>query len=103
MVALALGVVSVAVFSEGTGEPTVSSFKKTLIQASEDVAPAVVNVRVVQLTYDMFLNVVPQEGLGSGIILSKEGYILTNEQVIHKAKEIKVLLPDGRDALREDE
>ncbi len=97
MVALALGVVSAVVFSEGTGEPTVSSLQKTLIQASEDVAPAVVNVRVVQLTYDMFLNVVPQEGLGSGIIFSKEGYILTNEHVIHKAKEIKVLLPDGRE------
>jgi len=36
-------------------------------------------------------------GLGSGVIIDKEGYILTNEHVISGATEIKVKLPDGRE------
>jgi serine protease Do len=36
-------------------------------------------------------------GLGSGVIIDKDGYILTNEHVIDGADEIKVTLPDGRE------
>jgi serine protease Do len=38
-----------------------------------------------------------ERGLGSGVILSPEGYILTNNHVIDKATEIKVMLPDKRE------
>ena len=37
--------------------------------------------------------------LGSGVILHKDGFIVTNEHVIEGAEEILVLLYDGRDAL----
>lgn len=36
-------------------------------------------------------------GLGSGVIIDKSGYILTNEHVISGATEIKVKLSDGRE------
>lgn len=36
-------------------------------------------------------------GLGSGVIIDREGYILTNEHVIHGADKITVTLPDGRE------
>jgi len=36
------------------------------------------------------------EGKGSGVIIDKEGYILTNEHVIRDANEIQVTLLDGR-------
>ena len=37
-----------------------------------------------------------QMGLGSGVIVSPEGYILTNNHVIEQADEITVVLNDGR-------
>ncbi len=38
-----------------------------------------------------------EEGLGSGIIVSPSGYILTNNHVVDKATSLKVELSDGRD------
>lgn len=38
-----------------------------------------------------------QIGLGSGVIIDSEGYILTNEHVVGEADKITVTLPDGRE------
>jgi Do/DeqQ family serine protease len=40
----------------------------------------------------------PQVGLGSGVIVSTSGYILTNNHVVESADEIEVTLNDGRRA-----
>jgi serine protease DegQ len=40
----------------------------------------------------------PQRGLGSGVIVSPEGYLLTNNHVIEGADDIEVQLADGRTA-----
>ena len=40
----------------------------------------------------------PNAGLGSGVIVSPEGYLLTNHHVIEGASEIDVRLADGREA-----
>jgi len=38
-----------------------------------------------------------EEGLGSGILVSPNGYILTNNHVVDKASKLEVTLSDGRD------
>jgi serine protease DegQ len=40
----------------------------------------------------------PQGGLGSGVIISASGYILTNNHVVENADEIEVILNDARKA-----
>ena len=40
-----------------------------------------------------------QSGLGSGVIMSPEGYILTNNHVVEGADAIEVVLPDARSAV----
>ena len=58
-------------------------------------APGVVNIVSVVLTRDFFFNAVPREGAGSGAIVDKRGYILTNNHVIQNARRLEVTLADG--------
>jgi Do/DeqQ family serine protease len=43
-------------------------------------------------------NPAPQVGLGSGVIVSQQGYLVTNNHVIEGASDIEVQLADGRQA-----
>jgi serine protease DegS len=80
-------------------------------QAVEAAAPAVVNVYTTKiitervnplLLYFFGDQVAPRQrlenSLGSGVIVSDQGYIITNNHVIEGAAEIEVLLRDGRSA-----
>lgn len=78
-------------------EQLIHSLQESIVHAAEKVSAAVVNIRTIRFTQDFFFNIVPQEGLGSGVIFDSAGYILTNEHVVSRAREIRVVLPDGRE------
>jgi serine protease Do len=42
-------------------------------------------------------NIPRQQGIGSGVIVTKDGYILTNNHVVDGADEVKVAMQDGRE------
>jgi serine protease Do len=61
-----------------------------------EVAPAVVSIVVETVGYNWFWQAVPQTGAGSGIIISSDGYIVTNNHVVEGANKVTVSLSDGR-------
>jgi len=60
-----------------------------------EAAPAVVNVTSRIITYDFFMQPVPQEGTGSGFIYDTEGHIVTNYHVVENAESVSVALTTG--------
>lgn len=62
----------------------------------QKASPAVVNISSTVLSMDMFANVTPEQGQGSGVILTKDGYILTNAHVVEDAQRLEVMLLNGK-------
>lgn len=90
-----------------------------IVVAARVVSPAVVSISVIQTKVvatspffspfdddffkEFFRGFAPEyyykkqvKNLGSGVIISSDGYILTNEHVVAQATDIDVTLPDGR-------
>ncbi len=66
------------------------------INVYEKCNEAVVNISTQVMAYDWFFNAVPQDsGSGSGSIIDKRGYIVTNLHVIENAYKIYISLSDG--------
>ncbi len=96
------------------------SRRNAIVNAIEYASPAVVNISTTRTTTQMvnmsplfddwapffdFPFQVPQRrtlhGLGSGVILDRKGYVITNQHVIEGADSTTVLLSDGREASAE--
>jgi S1-C subfamily serine protease len=60
-----------------------------------EVAPAVVSIVTETVGYNWFLQAVPETGAGTGIIISPDGYIVTNNHVVEGAETVTVTLSDG--------
>jgi len=59
------------------------------------VSRSVVNVSAVRVFHDMFYQVVPVRGVGSGVIIDPNGHIITNSHVVAGAEKTEVTLTDG--------
>ena len=95
----------------GASEPPVnldadaSSFSQAFIEVAEKVTPMIVQISVVSerenphkdLFFFPFKDMPnEQRGSGSGIIISDDGYILTNNHVVENATKVTVGLSDKR-------
>ena len=103
---------SMADINLGASQPPVNldadatSFSKAFIEVAQKVTPAIVQINVISETKDnphqnfffFPFKDMPQEerGSGSGIIISKDGYIVTNNHVVENATSVKVGLYDKR-------
>ena len=67
-----------------------------IANAAERVSMSTVNIASVKMVQDQLFRIFPVEGVGSGVIIDQNGYILTNNHVIDDAKRLKVTLTDGR-------
>ncbi|MDY0288859.1 MAG: trypsin-like peptidase domain-containing protein [Sphaerochaeta sp.] len=80
-------------FEEGPQSWRYSASEMQNITVYEKANRSVVHITTtVDAPVNAFMEVLPAQGTGSGIILSLDGYILTNAHVVEKAKSLKVTL-----------
>jgi serine protease Do len=79
------------------------ALQDAIVKASDKIAPSVVNIDTTQYVrtnpFDQMFGQGPVEqgrGIGSGVIVSADGFILTNNHVVQNASDILVTLNDGR-------
>ena len=78
-----------AVFAQEPGLETFTELQKLVVQLSEKIKPSVVHIEV-----NARRGNVRRKGMGSGLILSADGTIVTNHHVIDRAERITVRLDD---------
>ena len=68
----------------------------TTVEAVRALGPSVVQISTDTVAISLYNRIVPQTGVGSGIIIDKVGNILTNNHVVEGADLVTVTLNDGR-------
>jgi serine protease Do len=66
--------------------------ESSVLEVVEKVTKSVVNVNTVRLLHDFYYQVVPVQGMGSGVIIDPKGFIVTNNHVIEGAEKIDATL-----------
>jgi len=74
----------------------VSMGNPSALDAIERVSKSVVNLSTLTHLRDIYFRPIPMKGMGSGVVISPEGYVLTNSHVIRGAENITVTFHDGR-------
>jgi S1-C subfamily serine protease len=79
----------------GSTQPVTIDESSATIQVAAKVSPAVVRITTTgDVTTD--LGVIPETGVGSGVIYDGAGWILTNRHVVEGSDKMQVELNDGR-------
>ena len=79
---------------EKDGNKVITKEEGDIAGVVEKVSPSVVSI-VTKAQADSPYGLMEQEGAGTGIIVGKDGYILTNKHVINGASTVGVILTDG--------
>src|SRR5439155_5862330 len=82
-------------FDQSTQTPPPSS----LAQIIQRVLPSVVNVRVTGVAFNPFGGSQEVKAEGTGVVIDRNGIILTNNHVIEGAVKVEVVFTDGRKPL----
>lgn len=74
------------------------AYSQAVVNAVDRVGPAVVSVSVARQVPDRLRRRGTREfqGAGSGLVITPDGYVLTNSHVLHGAERIEFRLQDGR-------
>jgi len=68
------------------------AYSRAVVSVVQKVSPSVVGIHAGVLKAD----IEPEQGAaGSGVLFTPDGYILTNDHVIHGAGQIRIILTDG--------
>jgi len=80
------------------GGPMLDAYSQAVVSAVERVGPSVVSLGMARPAPTRWQRRgVPEvRGAGSGVIITPDGYILTNSHVVHSAQRIEARLQDGR-------
>ncbi|MGK2851070.1 MAG: trypsin-like peptidase domain-containing protein [Candidatus Limnocylindrales bacterium] len=78
-----------------TGQPVTIDESSATIDVAAKVSPAVVRITT-SGNVDTNLGVIPETGVGSGVIYDSRGWILTNRHVVEGSETMQVELNDGR-------
>ncbi|HYC09954.1 MAG TPA: trypsin-like peptidase domain-containing protein [Steroidobacteraceae bacterium] len=78
--------------SEARGEEPLDAYSAAVVGAVERVGPAVVSVYVGGAAEAERA----RGGAGSGVVVTPDGYLLTNEHVVQRVSEARVTFVDGR-------
>ena len=79
---------------DGSSSPVLSS-GSTIADIAKKVSPSVVEITTEVAQSGGFMSQYITKGAGSGVIISADGYIVTNNHVIENAKKITVILDNG--------
>lgn len=72
------------------GNQTITQAENSIANVAEKVSPSVVSIVTTTQTRSLY-GVTNGEGAGTGIIVSKDGYIMTNNHVIEKTSAVSVV------------
>jgi S1-C subfamily serine protease len=82
--------------TNASAAPAYDTEEQQNIGVYKKALPSVVNITSTEVAFDFFYGPVPQEGQGSGFILTKDGLILTNNHVIGNAQRVEASLSDKK-------
>lgn len=74
----------------------IEDLENRIVKVVQEVLPSVVSVTTTKLQRVQFSQVIPLKGQGSGVIVSKDGFIVTNAHVVDGVQDVDIALNDGR-------